>query len=79
MAVIPAEVFTFLLLATIAGASMVAFWLTLFLSFQHTTFELSLGTLRPLKVRTPNDLVGWLKFALKREGGLNWEQKRMGR
>jgi hypothetical protein len=79
MAAIPAVVFTLLLLATIAGASMVAFWLTLFLSLRHTTFGLSLITLRPLKARTPNDLVDWMKFALWREGSLNWEEKRIGR
>jgi len=79
MAAIPALVSTLLLLATIAGASMVAFWLILFLSLRHTTFGMSPSTLGPLKARTPNDLVDWMKFALWREGSLNWEEKRMGR
>ncbi len=35
--------------------------------------------LRPLQARTPNDLVGWMKFALWREGSLDWEEKRIGR
>jgi hypothetical protein len=79
MAAMPALVFTLLLLATIAGTSMVAFWLTLFFSLRHTTFGLSLGTLRSLQARTPNNLVGWMKFALWREGSLGWVEKRMGR
>jgi len=78
-AAIPAVVFTLLLLATISGASMLVFWLTLFLSLRHTTPGLSLSTLRLLKEGTPNDLVDWMKFALWREGSLDQEGKGMGR
>ena len=78
-AAIPAEVFTLLLLATIAGAAMLVFWLILFLSFQHATSGLSLTTMGLLKDRTPNDLVDWMTFALWRSEARGDEQESLGK
>jgi hypothetical protein len=79
MAAIPPEVFCLLFLVTFAGASMLTFWLALFLSLHYAASGLAVTSLQDVKRRTPNGLGDWMRFALRQSRAQDEEHEALRR
>jgi len=79
VAAIPWEVFTLLFLTTLSAGLMFVYWAFLEVLVRKEMSPYSNDSKRSIKDRTPNGLVGWMRYTLRQAGAQDAELTKLSR